>query len=174
MPAKKYLVFDDTLKGLDEQQALDTSAGQGSAGAIVALDADGKIADNMMPDGVAAETQTATASEELAANDVVNLYLDTILKVRKADASDATKPAHGYVKEPVLNAGTATVYTDGKLPGTGFTPGAMYFLSETAGAVTTTPPTTDDAIVQAIGPAVSATAIKFDPARQVIRRYNPV
>lgn len=162
--ADKYTKFDDTAKTLKEVEATVESAGAGNAGDILALNGSGKIADSALPDTAGPETVVAAASEGLAANDVVSFWDDTgTLKVRKADASDATKPAHGYVKASVESAANATVYCNGFLPGTGLTKGAKYFLSEDAGLVTTTPPTTSGAIVQSIGSAVSATQIKFDP-----------
>ena len=117
-----------------------------------------------MPEGVSAETQVAEASEALAENDVVNLWDDSgTLKARKADATDDTKPVHGYVKEGVTLGNNATVFTDGFLPGTGLTIGSKYFLSTTPGTVTTTAPSGEDEIVQPVGVAVSATRIKFEP-----------
>ena len=162
--ANKYLEFDDTGKNLKEVEATASSAGAGDAGEIVALNASGEIDESMLPDTAGPETVVAAASEALAANDVVNFWDDTgTLKVRKADATDATKPAHGYVKASVENGANATVYCNGFLPGNGLTKGARYFLSEDAGLVTTTPPSTSGAIVQSIGTAMSATQIKFDP-----------
>lgn len=169
--ANKYLEFDDTGKNLKEVEATVESAGAGDAGEIVALNASGKIAESALPDTAGPETIVAAASEALTENDVVNFWDDTgTLKVRKADASDATKPAHGYVKAAVENGNNATVYCNGFLPGTGLTKGARYFLSEDAGLVTTTPPTTSGAIVQAVGSAMSATQIKFDPDEMFVTR----
>jgi hypothetical protein len=164
MAADKYLKLrSDGL--YEEVSGTIVSAGAANGGELVALDEDtGKLDESVMPDGVSAETEVMVASEALAENDVVNIYDDSgTRKCRKADASDTTKPAHAYVTAAVLEAGNATVFTDGKLPGTGLTVGALYFLSETAGGVTATRPTTDGAISQPIGHAVSATAIKFDP-----------
>lgn len=156
---------------LTEVAATVSSSGAANAGDIPALDGDGRLDDSLMPSGVSAEVVVCVASEALAENDVVNFWDDTgTLKCRKADASDATKPAHGYVKAGVAEAGNATVYTDGFLPGTALTKGSKYFLSETAGLVTTTAPTTGGAIVQCIGVSVSATEIKFDPDRMFVIR----
>ena len=167
MTAQKFLTNGSGQ--LTEVQAIDTSAGAADAGKIPCLDAGGKIAENMMPSGVSAETQTATAANNLLANDLVYFYLDgATLKVDKADASDGTKRAQGYVKAGVTAGNPATVWTDSYLPGTGLTPGAPYYLSESAGLNTATPPTTSGAMVQTIGIAVSETAIKFDPDRKPI------
>ena len=168
--ANKYLSWGTTA--IQEVEASATSAGAGDAGKVVALDAAGKIDETMMPTGVSAETQVAAASEALLENDVVTFWDDTgTLKVRKANATDNTKPAHGYVKAAVEDAANATVYTDGFLPGTGLTKGSKYFLSAAiAGAVTTTAPSATGNIAQAVGFAVSATAIKFEPVSDYIIR----
>lgn len=168
--SNKYLSLDNT-GNLQEVEATASSAGEADAGKVVALDAGGKLDETMMPPGVSDEIQVAVAGEALTENDIVNFYDDTgTLKTRKACAADDTKPAHGYVKAAVENGSNATVYTDGFLPGTGFTKGSKYFLSETPGTATATPPTTASAIVQAVGVAISATAIKFEPATMFIKR----
>lgn len=155
---------------LQEVQAISTSAGAGSAGLIPALDAAGKLNENMMPTGVAADVVVAKAgSGGLAANDVVYLHLvTTVLTADKADATDATKRAQGYVKEIVTEGNDATVYLDGHLPGTGLTPGAKYYLTTTPGTVSATAPTGTGNMVQTVGEAISATEIKFDPDKQPI------
>jgi hypothetical protein len=150
---------------LQEVEAIDTSAGAGSAGKIACLDANGKFAENMMPAGISAETQVAKAGVGgLAANDVVYLHIVTVtLTADKADATDATKRAQGYVKS-AFNAGDdATVFLDGELPGTSLTPGAKYYLTTTPGTVSATAPTGSGNMVQCVGESVSSTAIKFDP-----------
>ena len=93
------------------------------------------------------------------------------LKCRKANATDATKPVHGYVIANVLAGNNATVYTDSYLPGTGLTRGSKYFLSAaTGGAVTATAPTGSGNIVQCVGVAIDTTAIKFEPENDFIIR----
>lgn len=148
-----------------EVQAISTSGGAGDAGKIPCLDANGLIAENMMPSGVAAETVVAKAGVgDLLANDVVYLHLvETTLTADKADATDATKRAQGYVKAGATAGNDATVYTDGFLPGTGLTPGAKYYLTTTPGTVSVTAPSATGNMVQCVGEAVNATAIKFDP-----------
>jgi len=167
--ADKYLKVGST-GNLEEVEATVQSAGEGNAGDIPALGTNGKLDDTVMPEGIGAETQVMPASEGLAANDVVNIYDDTgTTKCRKADATDATKPAHGYVKAAVELGSNATVYTDGYLPGTTLTIGSKYFLSTTPGAITTTPPSATGNIAQCIGVAVSATQIKFEPLTPIVR-----
>lgn len=169
--AEKYLKVG-TTGNLEEVEATTTSTGAADAGKIIALNGEGKLDDTMLPAGVGAEVIVAQASEDLAANDVVNLYDNAgTLSVRKASAADATKPAHGYVKEAVTSGGNATVYTDGFLPGSGLTIGSKYFLDATnPGTVTTTPPSGSGNIVQAVGVAIATDKIKFEPDTKFIVR----
>jgi hypothetical protein len=155
---------------LAEVQAISTSAGAGSAGLIPALDGSGLIAMNMMPSGVGAETIVVkTGVGNLLANDVVYLHLVTaVLTADKADATDATKRAQGYVKAGTTAGDDCTVWLDDELPGTGLTPGAKYYLTVTPGTVSVTPPAGSGNMVQAVGEAISATAIKFDPDKMPI------
>jgi len=148
-----------------EAQAIDTSAGVSSAGKIACLGEDGRFNENMMPAGVAAETVVCKAGVGgLAANDVVYIHLvTTTLTADKADATDATKRAQGYVKEVAEAGANVTVYLDGELPGTGLTPGAKYYLTTTPGTVSATAPTGSGNMVQCVGEAVGESEIKFDP-----------
>lgn len=163
MAAQKFLTKGSGV--LAEAQAINTSAGAGSEGKIPCLGADGRLNENMMPSGVSAETVTCKAGTGgLAENDVVYIHLVTVtLTADKADATDATKRAQGYVKAAVNEGDDATVYLDGELPGTGLTPGAKYYLTTTPGTVSVTAPSASGNMVQCVGEAVSATEIKFDP-----------
>ena len=170
MAAKKYIKLDDSNKNMAEESAVETSTGASDEGKIVALNTSGKIDDTMMPAGIGAETVVAPASEALTANDIVNLFDDSgTIKARKADATDATKPAHGYVQADVLSGSNATVYFEGYLPGTGFTVGSVYFLATTAGGNTTTPPSSSGNVWQSVGVAVSTSEIDFNPENPIVR-----
>lgn len=139
--------------------ASQTSVGAGDAGKIPALDAAGRLDTSMMPVGIAADTASVVASENLAAGDFVNIWNSTGAKARKADATVAGKEAHGYVIAGVTAPAAATVYFEGTNPGvTGQTPGPVY-LSTTAGLATATPPSGAGNVVQRIGFATSPTAI---------------
>lgn len=168
--AEKYLKVG-TTGNLEEVEATVQSSGAADAGKIVALGADGKLDDTVMPEGIGAEVIVVQAGEDLSANDVVNIYDNAgTLTARKADATDATKPAIGYVKEAATGGSNVSVYTDGFLPGSGFTPGSKYFLATTPGQVTTTPPSGSGNIVQYIGRAISTDKIKFEPDTFLIVR----
>ena len=100
----------------------------------------------------------ATASEDITAYKVVNIFEDTnVVKVRKADKDIAERTAHGFIKDTVGSGQAVMVYTKGSLITS--TPwlevGKMYYLA-TDGNITI--------IVgaQAIGYAVTKTKLNFD------------
>lgn len=159
MAGNKYLKMSSGA--IAEQAALQASSGAGDAGAIVALDATGKIDTSMMPTGIGADTATISASENLAAGDLVNVWNSTGAKVRKADATTAGKEAHGFVLSAVTSGNPATVYFEGSNSGvTGLTPGVQY-LSTTAGLCTSTAPSAAGNIVQRVGFATAAAVLNF-------------
>lgn len=154
-----------------EVEATVTSAGAADAGKIVALDAAGLLDASVMPAGIGQNVDTVASSENLAAGDFVNLYNNAgTINCRKADADNA-RPAHGFVKAGVTSPANATVYGLGELNDqvSGLTVGAAYWLSTTAGGVTTTPPSGTANIVQPLGVAKSATAIRFLSADYYLR-----
>jgi hypothetical protein len=162
MAAKKYLTLG--ANGARElRSATDSSAGAANAGDIAALDAEGKLNENMMPDGVGEDIVPVPASEALASNDLVNLWDDDgTVKARKADATAAGKEVDGFVKDAVDSAATADVYLSGTISGlSDLAPGANYLMSTTPGGITATAPSTVGNVVQRIGKAKSATAIVF-------------
>ena len=169
--AEKYLKFDDTSKAMKEQEANTTSSGAGDAGKIVALNTDGKLHISLLPTGVGADTIVLLAYENLTAGNFVNIFSDAgTTKVRKADATSISKIAHGFILENVNQGSNATVYFEGSNTQlSSLTPGATYFLSATAGAVTTTPPTTSGYIVQAVGVAVNTTTINVEFEQPIVR-----
>ena len=161
MAAKKLLRLIGGV--ITEVFGVQTSAGAGNAGDIVALDDTGRIDNSMMPVGIGADTATITASEGLAAGDWINVWNDaSTAKVRKADATTAGKEVHGFVLSAVTSGNPATVYFEGtNTQVTGQTPGPVY-LQTTAGAGGTTIPSASGNVVQQIGVAVSATAVNFE------------
>lgn len=160
--ADKYLQLNTTTGRPTQVEATVVSAGAGNAGDVVALDSAGKLDTSVLPAGVGGATISATASEALAAGDLVNFHdVSGTKSVRKANATDATKPAHGFVIAAVSSSATATVYTDGqntKVALGSFVAadvGKKLFLSAgTAGGVTLTPPVSTGNLVQAVGEIV--------------------
>ena len=129
----KYLTI-----GTDGNQRLLAAAaqslGEPSAGSIVALDESGKIDETMMPTGIGAPTRAFLTSESLSAGDLVNIHDDEgIMKVRKADATDVGKVAHGFVEEAFASGTTATVYFAGEADQTVPDGVRELFLSKTPG-----------------------------------------
>jgi hypothetical protein len=148
--------------------AATTSAGAGSAGKVVALDSAGRIDNTMLPVGLGPDTVTILTSEALSAGDWVNVHnVSGNARVRKADATVTGKEAMGFVLAGAGSGASATVYFEGTNTAvTGQTPGLVY-LATTAGAGTTTAPSASANIVQAIGYAVSATAVNAQFQRPI-------
>jgi len=160
--ADKYIYNNAGV--LTERALIDTSAGAGDAGKGVALDSTGKLDTTMIPTRICADTNSAPASENLAAGDFVNLWSDGgTLKARKADASTTGKEAHGFVLAAVTSGNSATVYREGtNTQVSGLTVGSKYYLSAaTAGGIVTTAPSATGNVIQLIGIANSATQINF-------------
>lgn len=166
--AHKYLYQNSGV--LTEREATVTSAGAGDAGKIVALDATGRLAPDMMPIGIATEADEIETSEDLSAGDFVNLYSATGIKCRKADATTAGKEANGFVLAATVSGATAVVYrisqTNNQL--TGLTPGAKYYLGTTAGGVVNTVPSASGNVVQFLGIAKAATELIFAPGMPIV------
>lgn len=151
---------------LTEVAANTASSGATDAGKIVALDSTGKLDTSLMPVGVAPEADTLVASEALSAGDFVNLWVNSGLKVRKADASVTGKEAHGFVLAAVSAGNPAIVYriSQSNTQLTGMTVGAKQYLSATVpGGHQETAPTGTGQAVQILGIAKSATEVIFAP-----------
>lgn len=147
---------------LAEVSTITSSAGAGDAGKIVGLDAAGKLDQSVLPVGIGADTAAITTSEALSAGDLVNVWESTGAKVRKADATTAGKEAHGFVLAGAAGGAVATVYFEGtNTQLSGLTAGRLY-LSTTPGATTRTAPSGSGNVVQAVGFAVSTTAMNFN------------
>jgi hypothetical protein len=139
-----------------------TSAGAGSSGKVAALDSSGRLDSTMLPVGVGADTAAITASEALAAGDLVNVWNNGgTANARKADATVAGKEAHGFVLSAVSSSASATVYFEGtNTQCSGLTPGRQFLLT-TAGKCGATAPSASGNVVQLVGFATSATAVNF-------------
>jgi hypothetical protein len=112
-----------------------------------------------------AASAALTASEAIAAGDFVNIYSSSGAKVRKANATDDTKPVNAFAQSAIASGAAGSVRgAGGKISVlSGLTPGATYYLATTGGAITTTPPSGSGNLVQEIGVAVSATELLFNP-----------
>lgn len=161
--AKKYLRLNSGA--FAEEEATVASTGVSDAGKIIALDANGRLDNSVLPVGVGLDTKTLEASESISAANLVNIFTSSgQAKIRKADASSAGKEANGYVLTSVTSGQNGLVYFEQIITGlSGLTPGATYFLSTTPGEVTATPPSGSGNIVQEIGKAISETELQFMP-----------
>lgn len=160
MAGNKYLAIG-TNNIPTEVAAVQTSAGAGDAGKIVALNSSGLIDTSMLPTSSAV---TRTASEAIAAGALINEWNNTgTINVRNADNS-TYKPAHGYAPSSITSSGTGSVYLAVGPAITGLsskTVGAEQFLG-TAGALTETAPTSGSgALLQKVGVAVTASSVDF-------------
>lgn len=112
---------------------------------------------------------SATASEAIVAGNFLNIYSASGAKVRKADATDDTKPVNGFAPAAIANAAIGDVRgPGGKISDlSGLTPGATYYLDTVPGAITAVPPSAAGNLVQEIGVALSATELFFHPKQGV-------
>lgn len=168
MAGDKILRLGST--GIEEFAATDSSAGAANAGDIVALDASGKIALNMMPTGVGPSTKNMVASEAITAPALVNIWNDAgTAKIRKADAA-TNKPANGFILSSVASAASVDVYFEGEVTGlSGLTAGKVWLSATVPGGVQAAIPTTSGHIAQAVGWATSATTIDFESSDPILR-----
>lgn len=105
-------------------------------------------------------------SENIPFGAAINLYNSSgILTARLANATNNTKPAHGFCS---TSGGIATGTTGemqvhtGKVAIAGLTPGLSYYLSTTNGLITNAPPVAAGNIEEYVGVAVSATVLAFN------------
>lgn len=167
MAVTKYMAVGGAT-GTTQASTVDTSAGAGDSGKIPSLDSAGKLDSTFMPTGFGTDTLTLTAAETLAAGNVV--YVSAANTVSKADANSATKAAVGFVLSSISSSATGTVYFgSGFITGlSGLTAGALYYLSGTAGGITTTAPTGTGKIQQQVGFAVNTTTLYFEPQPAIL------
>lgn len=119
---------------------IQTSAGAGDAGKLIAANSAGVLDSTFLPAGVGANSITGVTSENLSAGDFVNVYDDGgVLTIRKADNSNG-REAWGWVDAAVTSPASATAYRLNSVNAsrTGMTAGAEYWLG-TAGSVIATP-----------------------------------
>lgn len=104
-----------------------------------------------------------TASQDLEAGDLVNIWNDSgTPKARLADAS-AEKQADGFIIADVGSGDPVTVYGQGANDQvSGLTGGVTQWLSSTVpGGLQDTPPTGSGELVQRVGKAFSASVLSF-------------
>lgn len=169
MAGETFLQKDLTTKRTKMVVAVQIG-GVENANKIPALNASGEFDLTMMPTGIGPETKVLPASEALSAGNLVNIFDDSgTLKCRKADAT-SDKPADGFVLSAVDSGSNATIYVDGINTGlTSLTPGAEYYLSKTAGGITTDiSGYTTNNIIQFVGKSTDATELDFVRGEQIL------
>jgi len=113
-------------------------------------------------------TTEETAGESLVSGNLC--YLKSDGKYWKADASaDTTCKTELLMCIDTISAdATGTFIKLGEFTTTGLTASSLYYVSETAGAITATAPTTSTSIQRIIGTALSTTVLKFNPSSTYI------
>jgi len=191
MPAPRFLAF---LTNRNKMVAtIASSAGAGDAEKVPSTNASGVLAPSLlnaattgvdkvvmtlasglldpsiMPVGVGADTASIITSENLASGDIVNVYDNAgTATARKADATAEGKECTGFVLAATTSPAAALVYFEGRITGlTGKTPGVIQYMSTTPGTNTPTAPSTAGNVVQAIGTAISATVVSFEPQEPI-------
>ncbi len=102
-------------------------------------------------------TDLPAASEDITGPVAAQLYSSSGAKVRKANATDLTKPCNCLVLDTVLSGASVKIYMPGQaVPWASLTPGATYYLDTTAGGITTTCPSTAGNGAQIVGQANAA------------------
>ena len=115
-------------------------------------------------------TAQMLAGGAIAAFDLVCIH-STTQEVVEADASAAaTSRVIGIAPAAISDTATGTVLLQGFVRDDTWTwtTGGVLFLSETAGAMTHTAPTTDGAFVQAVGVALSPDVVYINPSIDVM------
>jgi hypothetical protein len=161
--ADKYLA---RIAGKSRQKTpVTASTGAADAGKIIALDSAGKLPISMLPDGVGADLNLATASESLSAGAFVNLFSNSgVFSARLADHTNG-RSADGFVLEAVAASAQATVYQLGEVNSglSGLIVGADYYLGTAGGTINTPLDGEDDNnagyVDQYLGKAKSATEL---------------
>ena len=165
------LAVDDAFIKND---ADDTTSGIVTVGGIVLSEAKHvNISTPLL--GTTDHTFTGTTAQMLAggaisAFDLVCIHTTTS-EVVEADASAyATARVIGIAPAAISDTATGTILLHGFIRDDTYnwTTGATLYLSETAGALTETAPTTDGAFVQAVGIALSPDVVYINPSMDVI------
>lgn len=105
-------------------------------------------------------------AENMVAGEMVHLLgVGNTVQARKADASDATRPARAfcYLGANAGDRGEVMIGPGAITNLAGLTAGAKYYLSVTAGLISTLPPVAPGELIQEVGFALSDTVLWFQP-----------
>ena len=117
-------------------------------------------------------TAQMLAGGAISAFDLVCVHTTTS-EVVEADASAyATARVIGIAPAAISDTATGTILLQGFIrdDSWNWTPGSTLYLSETAGAMTHTAPSTDGAFVNVVGVALSPDVVYINPSMDVIER----
>ncbi len=111
-----------------------------------------------------------TAGEALTAGDIVYMKSDGKVYKAQADGTAAEQELYGVAKTSVSADETVSTSLAGIEDSfAGLTTGTVYYLSETAGEITSTAPTTSGSVVVRLGVAETSTSINVRPQIIAIR-----
>jgi hypothetical protein len=175
MPGR--IIFNTTADGataLSEAVRIDASQNSTFAGNVILADASNLNISVPLLAGADHTTSGMTAQMlaggAIAAFDLVCIHTTT-QEVVEADASAAaTSRVIGIAPVAISDGDTGTVLLQGFVRDDtwAWTTGGALYLSETAGAMTHTAPTTDGAFVQVVGVALSPDVVYINPSMDVI------
>lgn len=171
MALQKILIADLTTGQAQQYSPLQASAGSASAGAVVALNGSGQVDATMLPATQGLPSISLPATEAISAGALVNVWVNGAnTSIRNASATDATKPATGFVLSAVASGSNGSVNFAGAVNtgATGLTTGAPVFLSTTAGASTSVAANAAGNLLQYVGWALSNTEYTFNPSPGII------
>lgn len=169
MAAEKFLQLP--VNGDDPQSIAATQAGGvANGGKIPALRDNGTFDPSMYGAEIASpDVEIGVATEDLAAGDLVNTFLDNSTGtprngVRKAVASAYGTRARGFVIAAGATGTTVTVYKSGapNAAVSSLTIGQQWLSATTPGRAVAAPPTTAGFVVQKVGNASAANMLHID------------
>lgn len=112
--------------------------------------------------------QSYTAGDTFTAGQLGYLHTDGKVYLYDANAEASAKGALYIAIGAITANNVGTFQRGGEYTTTGLSVGAIYYGSETPGAITTTAPTTSGAIVRKIGFAQSSTVLFFNPSNDYV------
>jgi hypothetical protein len=176
MPGR--IILNTTADGataLSEAVRIDSSQNSTFAGNVILADASNLNISVPLLAGTNSTTSGMTAQmlagADIAAFDLVCIGTEDDGEILEADASAAgTARVIGIAPAGFDDTETGTVLLQGfiRYDTWDWTPGGALYLSETAGAMTHTAPTTDGAFVQVVGVALSPDVVYINPSMDVI------
>jgi hypothetical protein len=152
----------------DEGVPLTARADLNFVGAGVVASDTGGVSTITIPGG-SAVTKSFTATEAVNAGNAINVWwAGAQFEARLADASIVGREAVGYVLTGAALGASAIVFFGGiNTQLAGLNANETLFLSETAGVITATPPSSSGSIVQRLGKSLSDTEMIFEPAQPI-------